>query len=51
MLAARNGKNVYENQVNMIKNAKAHRNKITIRDIFANYWSKFVNMCNAKGKI
>ena len=50
MLAARNGKNVYENQVNMIKNAKAHRNKITIRDIFANYWSEFVNMCNAKGK-
>lgn len=31
MLAARNGKSVYENQVNMIKNAKAHRNEITIR--------------------
>ena len=50
MLSARNGKHVYENQVNMIKNSKAYRPKITIRDIFANYWDEFVEWCNSKNK-
>ena len=50
MIAAKNGQRVYENQLNLINNLPIHRNKYSIKSIFANYWNEFVNMANAKNK-
>lgn len=50
MVAARHGQQVYENQLNLIKNSPVFRNKYTIKSIFTNYWDEFVSMAKAKNK-
>lgn len=51
MIAAKNGQRVYENQLNLINNLPIHRNKITIKSIFLNYWDEFVKIAKSKNKV
>ena len=50
-IAARNGQRIYENQLNLIKNAEAFRDKITIKTIFLNFWDEFVKIAKSKNKV
>lgn len=50
--SARHGQNIYENQVNLIKNLKINREtKYSIKSIFINYWDEFVSVCKMKNMV